>query len=152
MSLPSSYSAILSDLNREVLRAQPEDPLQFCANWFASRLEHERTQARSGSSSHSGKYLVPSPSKNHSSVSCLTKFVTRQRQLSVLSLRLPHQALRNLNPAIFLSTKVIHSADNLARHKTMTSLPPLPNTLQPLSSQTLPSPVRTVERSPHLDT
>ncbi|BGP08522.1 hypothetical protein JCM10049v2_004369 [Rhodotorula toruloides] len=46
MSLPSSYSAILSDLNREVLRAQPSDPLQFCANWFASRLEQERISAR----------------------------------------------------------------------------------------------------------
>lgn len=49
MSLPSSYSAILSDLNREVLRSQPSDPLQFCANWFASRLEQERAANRSGS-------------------------------------------------------------------------------------------------------
>ncbi|GAA6050319.1 hypothetical protein JCM3770_002960 [Rhodotorula araucariae] len=48
MSLPSSYSAILSDLNREVLRAQPSDPLQFCANWFAHRLEQDRIAARAG--------------------------------------------------------------------------------------------------------
>ncbi|GAA5820641.1 hypothetical protein JCM11251_003089 [Rhodosporidiobolus azoricus] len=53
MSLPSSYSAILSDLNREVLRAQPSDPLQFCANWFAQRLEQERIAARSSSGSPS---------------------------------------------------------------------------------------------------
>ncbi|GAA5887975.1 hypothetical protein JCM6882_000822 [Rhodosporidiobolus microsporus] len=53
MSLPSSYSAILSDLNREVLRAQPSDPLQFCANWFAQRLEHERTAARGAAGSPS---------------------------------------------------------------------------------------------------
>ncbi|GAA5887815.1 hypothetical protein JCM5296_001776 [Sporobolomyces johnsonii] len=53
MSLPSSYSAILSELNREVLRAQPTDPLQFCANWFASRLEQERNTFRSGASSGS---------------------------------------------------------------------------------------------------
>ncbi|GAA5870834.1 hypothetical protein JCM3774_001689 [Rhodotorula dairenensis] len=45
-SLPASYSAILSDLNRDVLRAQPADPLQFCANWFNTRLEEERTVAR----------------------------------------------------------------------------------------------------------
>lgn len=51
MSLPSSYSAILSDLNREVLRAQPSDPLQFCANWFAHRLEQERSAARASSAS-----------------------------------------------------------------------------------------------------
>ncbi|GAA5925589.1 cAMP-dependent protein kinase regulatory subunit BCY1 [Sporobolomyces koalae] len=69
MSLPSSYSAILSDLNREVLRAQPSDPLQFCANWFASRLEHERTQARSNSSptSASAPPLGPVPSTSSSS-------------------------------------------------------------------------------------
>ncbi|GAA5933640.1 hypothetical protein JCM1841_004504 [Sporobolomyces salmonicolor] len=53
MSFPSSYSAILSELNREVLRAQPTDPLQFCANWFASRLEQERNAFRSGVSSGS---------------------------------------------------------------------------------------------------
>ncbi|GAA5871470.1 hypothetical protein JCM8547_001352 [Rhodosporidiobolus lusitaniae] len=53
MSLPSSYSAILSDLNREVLRAQPSDPLQFCANWFAQRLEQERIQSRVSTSSPS---------------------------------------------------------------------------------------------------
>ncbi|BGP16650.1 hypothetical protein JCM10213_000434 [Rhodosporidiobolus nylandii] len=51
MSLPSSYSAILSDLNREVLRAQPSDPLQFCANWFNQRLEQERVATRSASPS-----------------------------------------------------------------------------------------------------
>lgn len=45
-SLPASYSAIFSDLNRDVLRAQPADPLQFCANWFNTRLEEERTVAR----------------------------------------------------------------------------------------------------------
>ncbi|GAA5999874.1 hypothetical protein JCM10207_005951 [Rhodosporidiobolus poonsookiae] len=54
MSLPSSYSAILGDLNREVLRAQPSDPLQFCANWFAQRLEQERTASRAGAASPSG--------------------------------------------------------------------------------------------------
>ncbi|GAA5967756.1 hypothetical protein JCM11641_005757 [Rhodosporidiobolus odoratus] len=51
MSLPSSYSAILSDLNREVLRAQPSDPLQFCANWFSQRLEQERVASRAASPS-----------------------------------------------------------------------------------------------------
>ncbi|GAA6060998.1 hypothetical protein JCM10212_000684 [Sporobolomyces blumeae] len=58
MSLPSSYSAILSDLNREVLRAQPSDPLQFCANWFASRLEQERTASRQ-TASHPTSADVP---------------------------------------------------------------------------------------------
>ncbi|KAK4701950.1 cAMP-dependent protein kinase regulator, partial [Phenoliferia sp. Uapishka_3] len=48
MSLPSSYSNILADLNRDVLRAQPTDALQFCATWFTSRLEQERIIARTG--------------------------------------------------------------------------------------------------------
>ncbi|KAL8279192.1 hypothetical protein RQP46_008448 [Phenoliferia psychrophenolica] len=48
MSLPSSYANILSDLNRDVIRAQPTDALQFCATWFTSRLEAERTIARAG--------------------------------------------------------------------------------------------------------
>ncbi|GAA6022923.1 hypothetical protein JCM11491_006630 [Sporobolomyces phaffii] len=66
MSLPSSYSAILSDLNREVLRAQPADPLQFCANWFASRLEHERTQARASSATSEAPALGPVASTSSS--------------------------------------------------------------------------------------
>lgn len=28
-----SYSAILNELNRDVARNQPEDVLQYCANW-----------------------------------------------------------------------------------------------------------------------
>ncbi|GAA6041142.1 hypothetical protein JCM8097_004136 [Rhodosporidiobolus ruineniae] len=59
MSLPSSYSAILSELNREVLRAQPSDPLQFCANWFAQRLEQERQTARAASGSPSAGGAQP---------------------------------------------------------------------------------------------
>ncbi|GAA5874820.1 hypothetical protein JCM16303_002997 [Sporobolomyces ruberrimus] len=66
MSLPSSYSAILSDLNREVLRAQPSDPLQFCANWFASRLEQERTQSRSSTSGLEAPHLGPIASTSSS--------------------------------------------------------------------------------------
>lgn len=42
MSLPSSYTALLNDLNRDVARARPADALQFCANWFNSKLEEQR--------------------------------------------------------------------------------------------------------------
>ncbi|PWN52011.1 camp-dependent protein kinase regulatory chain [Violaceomyces palustris] len=42
MSLPASYAGILNELNRDVLRARPTDPLQFCANWFNSKLEEQR--------------------------------------------------------------------------------------------------------------
>ncbi|MCJ1378019.1 hypothetical protein MMC17_001115 [Xylographa soralifera] len=42
MSLPSSYTNELNTLNREILRSQPQDVLQFCANFFNRRLESQR--------------------------------------------------------------------------------------------------------------
>ncbi|MCJ1410127.1 hypothetical protein MMC19_004212 [Ptychographa xylographoides] len=44
MSLPSSYTNELNTLNREVLKAQPKDVLQFCANFFNRRLESQRAE------------------------------------------------------------------------------------------------------------
>lgn len=44
MSLPSPYLDEIESLNREVLKATPTDILQFCANYFARRLETERAQ------------------------------------------------------------------------------------------------------------
>lgn len=46
MSLPGEYSRLLNDLNRDVLRAQPSDPLQFCSTWFLQRLEQDRVSHR----------------------------------------------------------------------------------------------------------
>lgn len=42
MSLPSDYASILNDLNRDVIRHRPLDPLQFCADWFHNRLRDDR--------------------------------------------------------------------------------------------------------------
>ncbi|PWN27692.1 camp-dependent protein kinase regulatory subunit [Jaminaea rosea] len=42
MPLPAEYTHLLNDLNRDVMRAAPSDPLQFCANWFNARLEQQR--------------------------------------------------------------------------------------------------------------
>ncbi|KAI5358261.1 Putative cAMP-dependent protein kinase regulatory subunit [Septoria linicola] len=44
MSLPSDYSNEISALNREVLKTQPKDILQFCANFFQRRLESQRAE------------------------------------------------------------------------------------------------------------
>ena len=45
--MPSStYEQLIDDLTRDVHRAQPRDPLQYCANWFASRLEEQRIRFR----------------------------------------------------------------------------------------------------------
>lgn len=48
MSLPSAYTSLLNELNRDILRSTPSDPLQFCASWFAQRLEQDRIRARAG--------------------------------------------------------------------------------------------------------
>ncbi|CBQ71631.1 cAMP-dependent protein kinase type II regulatory chain [Sporisorium reilianum SRZ2] len=44
MSLPANTAALLNDLHRDVARARPADPLQFCANWFSAKLEEQRRQ------------------------------------------------------------------------------------------------------------
>jgi cAMP-dependent protein kinase regulator len=44
MSLPPTYTNELNTLNREILKAQPQDVLQFCANFFNRRLESQRAE------------------------------------------------------------------------------------------------------------
>ena len=44
MSLPHTYTNELNTLNREILKSQPTDILQFCANFFNKRLESQRTE------------------------------------------------------------------------------------------------------------
>ncbi|KAI9853958.1 MAG: hypothetical protein M1824_000788 [Vezdaea acicularis] len=44
MSLPPIYVNELNNLNREILKAQPTDILQFCANFFNRRLESQRAE------------------------------------------------------------------------------------------------------------
>ncbi|OCH90728.1 protein kinase A regulatory subunit [Obba rivulosa] len=46
MSSLSTFDALVADLTRDVHRVQPKDALQFCANWFQSRLEEQRTRTR----------------------------------------------------------------------------------------------------------
>lgn len=42
----STFEALVNDLTRDAQRAQPKDALQFCANWFQSRLEEQRARTR----------------------------------------------------------------------------------------------------------
>jgi len=44
MSLPSDYSNEIRALDREVLKHNPKDLLQFCANFFLRRLESQRAE------------------------------------------------------------------------------------------------------------
>jgi cAMP-dependent protein kinase regulator len=42
----STFETLVCDLTRDVHRAQPKDALQYCANWFQSRLEEQRARTR----------------------------------------------------------------------------------------------------------
>ncbi|KAH9173448.1 cyclic nucleotide-binding-like protein [Lactarius sanguifluus] len=42
----STFDTLIADLTRDVQRVQPKDVLQFCATWFQSRLEEQRTRTR----------------------------------------------------------------------------------------------------------
>lgn len=52
MSLPSAYLEEIESLNREVLKTDPADILQFCANYFSRRLESERAEFLSSTDRH----------------------------------------------------------------------------------------------------
>lgn len=40
------YTQLLNELNKEIAQRQPEDVLQFCASFFAKKLEQERNTSR----------------------------------------------------------------------------------------------------------
>ncbi|BFZ64793.1 hypothetical protein YB2330_005946 [Saitoella coloradoensis] len=42
MTIPTEYANILNELNREVLRSQPADVLQFCTDFFLRKLGQQR--------------------------------------------------------------------------------------------------------------
>lgn len=42
----STFDTLVRDLSRDAQRVQPKDALQFCANWFQSRLEEQRARMR----------------------------------------------------------------------------------------------------------
>ena len=44
MSLPVSYQNEINALNREILKQEPKDILQYCANFFNRRLESQRAE------------------------------------------------------------------------------------------------------------
>jgi cAMP-dependent protein kinase regulator len=42
MSLPASHQAVIDALNKAILTDKPDDPIQYCANYFNRHLEAER--------------------------------------------------------------------------------------------------------------
>jgi cAMP-dependent protein kinase regulator len=54
-SSPNSLQSIIDALSKDLLQAKPEDPIQYCANYFNRRLESERGTNRTSISSTNGK-------------------------------------------------------------------------------------------------
>ena len=52
MSDMSTFDSLISELTRDAQRVQPKDALQFCAKWFQSRLEEQRTRTRDALARH----------------------------------------------------------------------------------------------------
>ncbi|EXJ94580.1 cAMP-dependent protein kinase regulator [Capronia coronata CBS 617.96] len=46
MSLPPPHQAIVDALIKDLLQANPDDPIQYCANYFCRKLELERASER----------------------------------------------------------------------------------------------------------
>lgn len=61
MSFPSDYVNEIQTLDQEVLRSQPSDILQFCANYFNRRLETERAKQFSVSPFSSVGFSMSNP-------------------------------------------------------------------------------------------
>lgn len=59
MALPIEYTSILNDLNRDVLRARPNDTLQFCSDWFQARLSDQRKASSSARQGPASSSLAP---------------------------------------------------------------------------------------------
>lgn len=57
----STFDSLVSDLTRDAQRVQPKDALQFCANWFQSRLEEQRARTRDTLSSQRRSFALDLP-------------------------------------------------------------------------------------------
>lgn len=64
----STFDSLIADLTRDVQRAQPKDALQFCANWFQSRLEEQRARTRDILSQRSNLLGIPQELHSDNSV------------------------------------------------------------------------------------
>ncbi|KAF8842213.1 camp-dependent protein kinase regulatory subunit [Paxillus ammoniavirescens] len=107
----TTFDSLVADLTRDVHRVQPKDALQFCANWFQSRLEEQRTRTRDAlaqrglSSIHEqfpANFYVDTPvnlGPRNSTPSSVSPFsnVVPQRRASSLHTTFPHSPFGTLN-------------------------------------------------------
>ncbi|KAH7887879.1 cyclic nucleotide-binding-like protein [Phlebopus sp. FC_14] len=108
MTMPT-FDSLLADLTRDAYRVQPKDALQFCANWFQSRLEEQRTRTRDTLAQHglpvhelpSEFYVDISPNAgfHNSNPTAVPPFsqVVPQRRASSLNTSFSHSPFGTLN-------------------------------------------------------
>lgn len=100
-ALASTFDQLVAELTRDARRAQPRDALQWCSNWFQSRLEEQRTRSRDelsrGNAFRSPDLYIDTPSmmsqplggpQLHESVSPYSHAPPRHRQ-SLANIRGP---------------------------------------------------------------
>lgn len=58
------YLALLQDLNRSVAQSNPEDVLQYCSNYFNTKLEEQRIAGRAQMAEHQAQLALQARSKS----------------------------------------------------------------------------------------
>src|SRR5436190_17638254 len=94
----TTFDTLISDLTRDIHRAQPKDALQFCANWFQSRLEEQRAQTRDVLSRRAASFSRDLPAEIYADVPLSGTSTTPPRAVSPYSHHaIPphHSPLRN---------------------------------------------------------
>ena len=125
----STFDTLITDLTRDVQRVQPKDVLQFCANWFQSRLEEQRTRTRDALAHRPSlaSNLVPpnhyidtpiAPQPTRSAASPFTDPFEPRR----ISLQTP--ASQNSFGALNVSGNGLFSSDGMPDPTTTTTFPP----------------------------
>lgn len=80
-TIPTGFHDILKDLNREILREQPNDIVQYCANYFAKKVDTrpaggQKATTQSPAGTISTKPVSDDPSTPNIDPSLITSFET----------------------------------------------------------------------------
>ncbi|KAG1753890.1 cyclic nucleotide-binding-like protein [Suillus paluster] len=131
----STFDTLITELTRDVCRVQPKDALQFCANWFQSRLEEQRTRTRDAlqqrglSTVHElpSEFYLDSPvnigprNSIPTPISPFSQVLPQQRRASSLHAPFSHSPFGTLNvPGNALLSVETNGATNGMAHPTFT--------------------------------
>uniref|UniRef100_A0A8H8CLU7 cAMP-dependent protein kinase regulatory subunit n=1 Tax=Psilocybe cubensis TaxID=181762 RepID=A0A8H8CLU7_PSICU len=95
--MSSTFDALVADLTRDFNRVQPRDALQFCANWFQSRLEEQRARTRDLLATRSASIAAPSDLYTDSPAAGLPTLAPFPRPRSSIRDSIAHSPFGTLN-------------------------------------------------------